>query len=73
MNKLRVVVADDERPARLFLKTILQNFEDVEIVGEAENGAEAVEIIKSPAMFSHPRKQYSEPERIMKRVHFSPC
>jgi len=47
MNKLRVVIADDERPARLFLKTILQNFQDVEIVGEAENGAEAVEIIKS--------------------------
>lgn len=46
MNKLRIVIADDERPARLFLKAILQNFEDVEIVGEAENGAEALELIK---------------------------
>lgn len=46
MNKLRVIIADDERPARSFLKAILQEFEDVEIVGEAENGAEAVEIIK---------------------------
>lgn len=46
MNKLRIVIADDERPARNFLKTILQNFDDVEIVGEAENGIEAVEIIK---------------------------
>src|SRR5215218_1366540 len=46
MNKLRVVIADDERPARMFLKNILQEFEDVEIVGEAQNGAEAVEIIK---------------------------
>lgn len=45
-NKLRIVIADDERPARLFLKNILQGFEDAEIVGEAENGAEAVEIIK---------------------------
>jgi DNA-binding LytR/AlgR family response regulator len=45
MNKLRVVIADDERPARSFLKAILQEFDDVEIVGEAENGAEAVEII----------------------------
>lgn len=45
-NKLRIVIADDERPARLFLKNILQDFEDAEIVGEAENGAEAVEIIK---------------------------
>jgi DNA-binding LytR/AlgR family response regulator len=46
MSKLRVVIADDERPARMFLKNILQEFADVEIVGEAENGAEAVEIIK---------------------------
>ena len=46
MNKLRLVIADDERPAREFLKAILREFEDVEIVGEAENGAEAIEIIK---------------------------
>ncbi len=46
MNKLRVIIADDERPARSFLKNILDGFEDVEIIGEAENGAEAVEIIK---------------------------
>ncbi len=46
MNKLRVIIADDERPARAFLKTILDGFEDVETVGEAENGAEAIEIIK---------------------------
>ncbi len=46
MNKLRVIIADDERPAREFLKIILRDFEYVEIVGEAENGADAVEIIK---------------------------
>lgn len=46
MSKLRVIIADDERPAREFLKSILREFEDVEIVGEAENGAEAIEIIK---------------------------
>jgi len=46
MNKLRIVIADDERPARFFLKSILQDFEDAEVVGEAENGAEAIEIIK---------------------------
>jgi DNA-binding LytR/AlgR family response regulator len=46
MTKLRVMIADDERPAREFLKAILRGFEDVEIVGEAENGAEAVEIIR---------------------------
>jgi two-component system LytT family response regulator len=46
MNKLRVIIADDERPARRFLKTVLDGFEDVETIGEAENGAEAIEIIK---------------------------
>jgi two-component system LytT family response regulator len=46
MNKLRVIIADDERPARYFLKNILDSFEDVETIAEAENGAEAVELIK---------------------------
>jgi len=44
--KLRVVIADDERPARSFLAATLRDFEDVEIVGEAENGAEAIEVIE---------------------------
>ncbi|CAN5419442.1 LytTR family DNA-binding domain-containing protein [soil metagenome] len=47
MNKLRVIIADDERPAREFLKSILREFEQVELVGESENGADAVELIKS--------------------------
>jgi DNA-binding LytR/AlgR family response regulator len=47
MNKLRIIIADDERPAREFLKSILREFEEVELVGEAENGADAIEIIKS--------------------------
>jgi DNA-binding LytR/AlgR family response regulator len=47
MNKLRVIIADDERPAREFLKSILREFDHVEIVGEAENGADAVELIKT--------------------------
>jgi DNA-binding LytR/AlgR family response regulator len=44
--KLRVVIADDERPARSFLAAMLRAFEDVEIVGEAQNGVEAVELIE---------------------------
>lgn len=44
--KLRVVIADDERPARSFLVASLRAFDDVEIVGEAENGTEAVELIE---------------------------
>ena len=49
-NKLRVLIADDERPARSFLASILRTFNDVEIVGEAANGMEAVQLIetKSP-------------------------
>lgn len=40
------MIADDERPAREFLKSILREFESVELVGEAAGGADAVELIK---------------------------
>ena len=43
---LRVVVADDERPARQFLVTMLRSFEDVDIVGEARTGTEAMRLIE---------------------------
>src|SRR3989475_3067439 len=46
-EKLRVVIADDERPARSFLAAILRTFNDVEILGEAVNGMEAVTLIES--------------------------
>lgn len=46
MNTLRVLIADDERPARELLKAALREFEAVQLVGEAENGADAVEMIK---------------------------
>src|SRR5438477_6053655 len=46
-DKLRVVIADDERPARSFLASILRTFKDVEIVGEAANGMEAVQVIEA--------------------------
>ena len=45
--RLRVVIADDERPARSFLAALLRSFEDVVIVAEAESGAEAVAAIES--------------------------
>jgi DNA-binding LytR/AlgR family response regulator len=41
------VIADDERPARSFLSSILRKFDDVVIVGEAANGMEAVTLIES--------------------------
>lgn len=43
---LRVLLADDERPARRFLARLLAGFADVEIVSEATNGREALELIE---------------------------
>lgn len=43
---VRVIVADDERPARQFLVTMLRSFEDVEIVGEAQSGKETMRLIE---------------------------
>jgi len=40
------VIADDERPARSFLAAMLRDFEDVKLIGEAVNGAEAIELIE---------------------------
>ena len=42
---LRVVLADDERPARRFLGNLLKTFPEVEEVGEASNGREALDLI----------------------------
>jgi len=44
---LRVVLADDERPARRFLINLLKTFPDVEVVGEAANGADAIDLIET--------------------------
>lgn len=44
---LRVVLADDERPARRFLINLLKTFPDVEVVGEAASGTEAIDLIES--------------------------
>jgi two-component system, LytTR family, response regulator len=44
--RLRVVIADDERPARSFLAALLRSFDDVLLVGEAESGKEAVAMIE---------------------------
>jgi two-component system LytT family response regulator len=43
---LRVIVADDERPARSFLLSLLRSFEDVVLAGEAASGKEAVTLIE---------------------------
>jgi two-component system LytT family response regulator len=45
-SRLTVVIADDERPARSFLAAALRAVPDVAIVGEAANGAEAIQVIE---------------------------
>ncbi|HCA57510.1 MAG TPA: DNA-binding response regulator [Blastocatellia bacterium] len=45
MTALRTGIADDERPAREYLKKLLSKIDEVEVVGEAENGLDAVEAI----------------------------
>jgi two-component system LytT family response regulator len=45
-SRLRVIIADDERPARTFLASLLRSFDDVTIVGEAKSGREAVALIE---------------------------
>lgn len=46
-SRLRVVIADDERPARRQLRQLLEEIDGVEVVGEAQDGAEAVSLIES--------------------------
>ena len=44
---LKVILIDDERLARSELKRLLQEFSDVEVIGEAANAAEGLEKIES--------------------------
>lgn len=43
---LRIVLADDERPARRFLRNLLESFPEVSVVGEAATGHEALALIE---------------------------
>lgn len=43
MRPIRCLIADDERPARDRLHRALERFEEIEVVGEAVHGGEAVE------------------------------
>lgn len=42
--KLRVLIVDDELPARQEMRYLLQDYPEVDIAGEADNGAEALEL-----------------------------
>ena len=43
---LRTVVVDDERPARNELSFLLEQINDVDVVGQASNGIDAMEVIR---------------------------
>lgn len=45
--KHRALLVDDESPARKELRFLLQDFEDLQIVGEAANAIEALELINN--------------------------
>ena len=46
MSKIRILLADDHVILRQGTRQLLENESDMEVVGEASNGAEAVELVK---------------------------
>jgi len=46
MRKIRVLLADDHTVVRQGLRALLAAEEDIEIVGEAENGRQAIQLVK---------------------------
>jgi two-component system LytT family response regulator len=46
-HRYRVVLADDERPARSYVAALLRQYDDVDLVAEAADGLEAVDAIEA--------------------------
>ena len=46
MEKIKVILVDDHAVVRAGYKILLKNVDDIEVVAEAENGNEAIELIK---------------------------
>lgn len=46
MKEYKTLIIDDERLAREELKSILKEFPEIDIIGEAQNGDEAIELIR---------------------------
>ena len=44
--KIRILIVDDERPARELILTLLRSEPDIEVIGECANGADAVAVIR---------------------------
>ena len=47
MKQFRTIIIDDERLAREELKSILQEYTEIEVIGEAQNGDEGIELAES--------------------------
>jgi DNA-binding NarL/FixJ family response regulator len=46
MEKIKIIIIDDERLIRQGLKIILSTYPDIEVVGEGENGEEALRLCR---------------------------
>jgi two-component system, NarL family, response regulator DegU len=46
MGKIRVIIADDHAIMRVGIRNILTRSSEINVVGEASNGAEAIELVK---------------------------
>jgi two-component system LytT family response regulator len=47
MKKIRVLIVDDEPPARKKLRMLLRHYDNIDLVGEASNGIEAVQLVET--------------------------
>ena len=47
MKKIKILLADDHRLLRMGLATLIASEKDMEVIGEAENGREAVELART--------------------------
>ncbi|HBH18750.1 MAG TPA: DNA-binding response regulator, partial [Cyanobacteria bacterium UBA9579] len=45
-NKIKVLLVEDHTMTRMGLQLVMEKAEDIEIVGEAEDGQKAVELTK---------------------------
>ena len=45
MNKLRALIVEDEKPARELVKAFLKDHENIELIGECDNGFDGVKAI----------------------------
>jgi two-component system LytT family response regulator len=45
MNRLRAIIVEDEKPARDLLKAYLEDFPDIDLVGEYDNGFDGLKAI----------------------------